>query len=50
VFSSARQRFTVVHQFIGSVAPQGSIYADTRTSTSAPFAANCRIASGNSQS
>ena len=25
VFSSARQRFTIVHQFIGSVAPQGSM-------------------------
>jgi hypothetical protein len=50
MFSSARQRFTVVHQSIGSVAPQGSMYAETRMRTSAPLAASWRIASGKSQS
>ena len=37
MFSSARQRLTTVHQSIGGVAPHGSMYAETRISTSAPL-------------
>ena len=50
VFSRARQRFTIVHQSMGAVAPHGSMYAETRTSTSAPLAASWRMASGKIQS
>ena len=50
MFSIARQRLTTVHQSIGGVAPHGSMYAETRINTSAPFAVIWRIASGNNQS